>query len=189
MVEIRPLSNLPDVVAFTPRQFKDSRGYFMETFRQSWMATAGIEANFVQDNQSYSAVRGTLRGLHFQNAPQAQGKLVRCARGRVWDVAVDLRPGSQTYGLWAAMELTADGGEQLYIPPGFAHGFLTLTNDCLLCYKCTAYYHEASESSIHYADPDIAIDWPDLGIEFALSQKDLKGGSFKEYNELMATAQ
>lgn len=181
MVETHALSKLPQVVSFRPPQFKDSRGSFMETFREEWFAAKGLKGRFVQDNQSLSSVKGTLRGLHFQREPHAQGKLVRCVHGRIWDLAVDLRLDSETFGVWDALELTAAGGEQLYIPPGFAHGFVTLEEACLVAYKCTAPYNSAAEGAIHYADPELAILWPELGVPFAVSGKDAAAGSFASY--------
>ena len=181
MVEIRPLPELPEVLHIQPKKLGDSRGFFMETFRDQWLEAQGLSIKFCQDNQSFSAVKGTLRGLHFQRDPQAQGKLVRCLAGQIWDVAVDIRPQSSTFGKWAALTLTAEMGEQLYIPPGFAHGFLTLEPNCLVAYKCTAYYNQTAEGSIHYADPDLAIAWPPIGAAFALSDKDAAAGSFATY--------
>ena len=181
MVEVQALAGLPEVLCFTPQKFADSRGHFMETFRQSWLTDAGVAAVFVQDNQSFSAAKGTLRGLHFQRPPQAQGKLVRCLQGRIWDVAVDIRPSSATLGTWVAQELTAERGEQLYIPPGFAHGFLTLVDNCIVAYKCTAYYSPQADGAIHFADPQLAIDWPTAVGTPILSEKDAAAPNFGDY--------
>ena len=126
VVKSQSLNKLSEVVALRPQRIGDERGYFAETFRHEWFAAEGIDVHFCQDNQSYSAAVGTVRGLHFQHPPYAQGKLVRVLRGAVFDVAVDIRAHSPTFGIWDGMELTAAGGEQLYIPPGFAHGFMTL---------------------------------------------------------------
>ena len=183
MVEARPLPKLPEVLAFAPRRFGDDRGYFSETFRDAWFEAAGVSVRFCQDNQSFSAEAGTVRGLHFQRAPHAQGKLVRVLRGAIYDVAVDIRPASPTFGTWDGVELTADGGAQLYIPPGFAHGFMTLSADCLVAYKCTAYYNQMAEGSIAYADPDLGIDWPALDVPATLSAKDAVAPSFAALKE------
>ena len=183
MVECESLPRLPDVLVFSPRRFEDGRGYFMETFRRSWLTDAGIEAELVQDNQSFSRETGTLRGLHFQVAPYAQAKFVRCLAGRVWDVAVDLREQSPTFGIWDGCELSAENGKQVFVPEGFAHGFLTLEPDCILAYKCAAYYNKQSERTIHYADPDLAIDWPDVGAEFSLSKKDAAASNLQDLRQ------
>ncbi|MEJ5187931.1 MAG: dTDP-4-dehydrorhamnose 3,5-epimerase, partial [Breznakiellaceae bacterium] len=161
------------LVIITPRVFADERGFFMESYKASDFAAAGIQETFVQDNHSRSA-RGTLRGLHFQKAPYAQGKLVRVTRGAVWDVAVDLRPGSVTFGKWFGIELSETNKILLWIPPGFAHGFVALEDNTELQYKCTAEYHAPSDAGIRWDDPDLAIPWPDLGIPYILSEKDKK---------------
>jgi dTDP-4-dehydrorhamnose 3,5-epimerase len=148
------------VVRIVPKRFEDARGWFSETYRQDRFGAAGVDATFVQDNQSFSRAAGTLRGIHFQRPPQAQAKLVRCLRGRIWDVAVDLRAGSPTFGQWVAAELTAAGGEQLYVPAGFGHGFLTLEEDCEVAYKTSAYYAPDCDAGLAWNDPALAIDWP-----------------------------
>lgn len=148
-----------DVYIIEPQVFGDHRGWFMESWSQRKMEEAGLFYTFVQDNQSYSAHKGTLRGLHFQNGDASQAKLVRCTRGAVLDVAVDLRQGSPTYQKWVAVELSAENRRQLLIPRGFAHGFLTLTDDVEFLYKADNYYHQPSERSILWSDPDLAIDW------------------------------
>lgn len=185
MLEAQPLLKLPEVLAFRPRRFGDDRGYFMETFRDQWFEAAGVSVRFCQDNQSHSAQTGTVRGLHFQRVPHAQGKLVRVLAGAVYDVAVDIRPESPTFGQWDGMELTAEGGEQLFIPPGFAHGFMTLADDTLVAYKCTAYYNQAAEGSIAFADPDLAIAWPSLAGPAVLSTKDAAAPSFAAFQETL----
>lgn len=162
---------LEGLVLTQPRVFPDGRGSFFETYKQSEYQANGITEAFVQDNHSISS-RGVLRGLHYQNAPQAQGKLVRVIRGAVWDVAVDLRRVSPTFGRWFGLELSAENRTQLYIPPGFAHGFLTLKDDTEFCYKCTAEYHKASEGGIRWDDPTLAIQWPFVGLEVSISEKD-----------------
>lgn len=155
-----------------PDCFGDARGWFMETYSRPRYAELGIDCDFVQDNQSYSARKGILRGLHFQNAPYAQAKLIRCTRGAVFDVAVDLRTGSATYGRWYGLELSADNRTQFFIPRGFAHGFLTLTDDVEFQYKVDQIYSKEHDRSIRYDDPAIGIEW---GItEPILSEKDLQ---------------
>jgi len=153
----------------SPRIFFDGRGQFIESFRKSDFAAAGIAVEFVQDNQSISK-RGTLRGLHFQHPPFAQAKLVRVARGAVWDVALDLRKGSSTYLKWFGLELSGSDGRMLYIPAGFAHGFVALEDDTMFIYKCSAEYDRRSEGGIRWDDPDIAIAWPTDTVE--VSERD-----------------
>ena len=162
---------IPDVLLIVPRRFSDLRGYFVETYSFDRFAALGIDRPFVQDNQSLSRPKGTLRGLHCQIAPFAQGKLVRVVRGAVWDVAVDIRTGSPSYGKWTTATLTADGGEQLWVPPGFLHGFLTLSPDTEIFYKVTANYDRASERGVIWSDPTLEIPWP-LEREPVLSDKD-----------------
>jgi dTDP-4-dehydrorhamnose 3,5-epimerase len=152
-----------------PRRFRDERGFFMETYHESEFRAAGIGEPFVQDNHSRSS-KGVLRGLHFQVGQKAQGKLVRAVAGAIWDVAVDIRPASSTYGSWWGIELSADNALMLYLPPGFAHGFLTLSEEAQVIYKCTAEYDKASEAGIRWDDPDLAIDWPSR--EVIVSAKD-----------------
>lgn len=148
------------VVRFVPKRFEDARGWFSETFQRDRFAAAGIDTPFVQDNQSYSRSAGTLRGIHFQTPPHAQAKLVRCLRGRIWDVAVDLRRDSPTFGQSVAAELTAAGGEQLFVPVGFGHAFLTLEDDCEVAYKTSEFYAPDCDGGIAWNDPTLAIDWP-----------------------------
>lgn len=163
---------LPDVVLVTPRRFGDRRGYFSETFRTDKFSEHVGLFRFVQDNQSFSASVGTVRGLHFQLEPRAQGKLVRCISGSILDVAVDIRRSSPTYGRYVQVELSADNGQQLWIPPGFAHGFCTLEPGCILSYKVTDYYSPDHDRGLLWNDPDIGIDWPiDVGRAI-LSDKD-----------------
>ncbi len=151
--------SIPDVIVVRVRKFADSRGHFLETFRQSDFAAMGIGCEFVQDNQAFSAQAGTIRGLHFQTPPHAQAKLVRVLRGAVYDAAVDLRQGSPTYGKWCGARLTAEGGEQIFVPRGFAHGYCTLEPDTVVAYKVDAYYAPQSEAGLMWNDPDIGIDW------------------------------
>lgn len=141
-------------------RWRDARGWFVETYSEPKFHGRGIDCRFVQDNHSFSAAAFTLRGLHFQVPPCAQDKLVGCVRGRVFDVAVDVRRGSPTFGDWVGAELSAEGGDQMFIPVGFAHGFLTLEPNCEVAYKCSNSYSMAHESGLRWDDPDIAIDWP-----------------------------
>jgi dTDP-4-dehydrorhamnose 3,5-epimerase len=160
------------VLIFEPKAFGDARGFFMESFNQrAFNQAVGHEVQFVQDNHSRSA-KGVLRGLHFQKAPHAQGKLVRVAAGAVYDVAVDIRPGSPTYGRWVGAELSASNHRQLWIPPGLAHGFLVLTDSADFLYKTTDYYAPHAEGAVRWDDPDLAIPWPDVGMPPQLSAKD-----------------
>lgn len=153
-------SPLPGVLILEPRVHGDARGFFVETFRESELATAGLPTRFVQDNQSRSK-RGILRGLHYQ-LEQPQGKLVRVARGRVFDVAVDVRRRSPCFGKWFGMELDDVSQRMMYVPPGFAHGFLVLSEEADFVYKCTDYYHPLSERGVAWNDPDVGIVWPDI---------------------------
>lgn len=148
------------VLLLSPRRFGDARGWFMETYNQRALAEAGFDRPFVQDNLSLSQPTGTLRGLHFQSPPHGQDKLVRCARGRILDVAVDLRRGSPTYGKWVGAELSGENGRQLLIPVGFGHGFVTLEPDCEVAYKCTEFYAPECDGGVRWDDPEIGIDWP-----------------------------
>ena len=149
---------IPGVVILEPKVFGDSRGFFLETYNAQRYAEAGVPGPFVQDNLSRS-VKGTLRGLHFQQ-PNPQGKLVQCLAGAVWDVAVDVRQGSPTFGRWVGVELTADNRRQLWVPPGFAHGFCVLTDSADFQYKCTALYAPGAEGSVRWNDPQLGIAWP-----------------------------
>jgi dTDP-4-dehydrorhamnose 3,5-epimerase len=161
--------SLPEVILVKPRVFRDDRGYFFETYKKSDFAAGGIAEDFVQDNYSHS-MRGVIRGLHYQKEPYAQGKLVRCAAGRILDVAVDIRRGSPSYGKWVAARLTDRNQCMLYIPPGFAHGFLALSETADVFYKCTTEYAPQCDRGIIWNDPDIAVAWPELNP--VLSPKD-----------------
>ena len=162
-----------------PTVFKDERGYFMEVYNKRDFEEAGLDMDFVQDNQSMS-VMGVLRGLHYQKQ-YPQGKLVRAIRGSVFDVAVDLRTHSQTYGMWYGVELTEENKKQFYIPEGFAHGFLVLSDVAEFSYKCTDFYHPGDEGGLIYNDPDIGVEWPiSEGMELILSEKDKKWGRLSE---------
>jgi dTDP-4-dehydrorhamnose 3,5-epimerase len=172
---------LPGVILVTPRRFSDARGYFSETYNEKTFRAAGIAASFVQDNQSLSTQRGTIRGLHFQLPPAAQGKLVRVVQGSVYDVAVDLRVGSPTYGRWDGATLTAGGGEQIYVPRGFAHAFCTLEPDTVVAYKVDDFYAPACDSGLIWNDPTLAIEWPVAANEVVLSDKDQKLGRFADF--------
>jgi len=155
-----------------PRRHGDDRGYFMETFKSDWFRDAVADVVFVQDNQAMSAEAGTIRGLHFQRAPTAQGKLIRCLRGAIFDVAVDIRPGSATFGQWLGVTLTPESGDQLWVPEGFAHGYCTLTADTEVFYKVTAPYSPADEGGLAFDDPDVGIDWPVAAGDAILSPRD-----------------
>jgi len=179
-MDVRNLG-LPGVILLRPRRFADARGYFTETYNEKAFQAAGIAARFVQDNQSFSARRGTIPGLHFQLPPAAQAKLVRVLHGSVYDVAVDLRAGSPGYGRWVAETLTAEGGEQLFVPRGFAHAFCTLQPDTLVAYKVDEFYVPASDSGLIWNDPTLAIEWPVAQSEAVLSEKDLKLGRFADF--------
>ena len=163
---------IPDVILVTPKRFGDERGYFSETFRENDYAAAGITGPFVQDNHAYSTHAGVLRGLHYQRPPSAQAKLVRCTRGAIFDVAVDIRQGSKTFGKYVSAELSAENGAHLYIPVGFAHGYLTLTEHCDVLYKVSDYYSPEDEGGLAWDDPTLAIDWPMPKSEIRLSEKD-----------------
>ncbi len=168
-------TQIPDVLIFEPKVFGDARGFFMESFnRKVFEAAVGQPFDFVQDNHSRSS-KGVLRGLHYQLPPYAQGKLVRVARGAVFDVAVDIRRQSPTFGQWAGAELTEDNQRQLWVPPGFAHGFLVLSDSADFLYKTTAYYAPTHDRGIAWNDPALAIHWPDTGCPPALSAKDQAG--------------
>ena len=169
-MEILPLA-LPDVKLVRPRRFGDERGWFMETYRREALAAAAITDDFVQDNQSFSAARGTVRGLHFQKPPRAQAKLVRVLSGRILDVAVDLRGSSPTFGRHVAVEI-GDDGTSVYVPVGFAHGFCTLTPDAIIAYKVSDTYAPEADAGVLWNDPALGIAWPVSEAEATLSTKD-----------------
>ncbi|MDD3517595.1 MAG: dTDP-4-dehydrorhamnose 3,5-epimerase [Chromatiales bacterium] len=172
-------TEIPEVIIVEPRVFSDERGFFMETWERRKYAAGGIDVDFVQDNHSAS-VQGTLRGLHYQ-VQQAQGKLVRAIEGEIFDVAVDLRRSSPTFGRWVGARLSADNRRQLWVPPGFAHGFFVTSETAQVLYKCTDYYAPQHERSLRWDDPDLGIDWPLVdGIEVLLSPKDAAGLSLRE---------
>jgi dTDP-4-dehydrorhamnose 3,5-epimerase len=172
---------IPEVVLVTPPRFGDNRGFFSETYNAPrFAAEAGIELPFVQDNHSFSKQKGVVRGLHCQLAPHPQGKLVRCSKGAIFDVAVDARVGSPTYGKWVGAELTGDNWSQLWVPPGFLHGFCTLTDDVEVLYKCTDVWNKECERSVLWNDPDIGIEWPIKADEAVLSEKDKVATPFRD---------
>lgn len=174
---------LSGVLVLEPRIFKDDRGYFVETFQLQRYKDAGITLPFVQDNASHS-VKGTLRGMHFQE-PNPQGKLVACLRGVIWDAVVDIRKGSPTFGKWFGVELSSETGRQIWVPPGFAHGFCVLSDRADVLYKCTDYYAPGAERSIVWNDPDVGIDWP---VEAPLlSPKDATAPRLKDAPVLPST--
>jgi dTDP-4-dehydrorhamnose 3,5-epimerase len=165
---------LPDVKIVNPQRIGDQRGFFSETYNRQRFAEAGIDVEFVQDNHSLSAVPGTVRGLHFQSEPFAQAKLVRVVRGRILDVAVDIRRSSPTFGKHVAVELSAENGLQLLVPVGFAHGFCTLEPDTEIVYKVSGYYSAAHDHGLRWNDPALGIDWPVAPANAVLSDKDKK---------------
>lgn len=172
---------LKDLVVLQPKVFADERGYFFESYSKAAFEKLGLTLNFVQDNQSLSG-KGVLRGLHFQNNPFAQGKLVRVITGAVYDVAVDIRKNSPTYGKWFGIELTEENKTMMYIPEGFAHGFVTLKDQTIFSYKCTNVYNKASEDCLLWSDTDLRIDWKIS--DPILSEKDLLGKKFREFESL-----
>ena len=174
-VETTPIEGL---LVITPTVFGDNRGYFMETYNAADFKEAGIDCNFVQDNQSASK-QGVIRGLHFQK-DYPQDKLVRVIKGEVFDVAVDMRKGSKTYGQWFGIRLSEENKKMFFIPKNFAHGFLVLSDYAEFTYKCTELYHPNDEGGIIYNDPDIGINWPDDGLELIFSEKDKKWPTLKE---------
>jgi dTDP-4-dehydrorhamnose 3,5-epimerase len=170
-------TKLPGLLVIDPKVFGDERGYFFESFNQKVFEAAGLETNFLQDKESKSA-RGVLRGLHFQAPPFEQGKLVRVARGAVMDVSVDIRKASPTYGKWESFELSEHNKRMLWIPPGFAHGFVSLEDDTIFIYKCTNIYHSESEGSVRWNDQDLGIVW---GVDDpVVSEKDQQAPLFSE---------
>lgn len=169
---------ISDLVIVEPRIFTDPRGYFFESFSEKHFAAAGFPTQFVQDNQSCSQ-QGTLRGLHFQKEPHGQGKLVRVLSGTIFDVAVDIRPGSETYGKWVGVTLDAIAHAMFYIPPGFAHGFYVTSHEAVVSYKCTTPYHPEAESGIRWDDTTLNVAWPWVeGAPLIVSEKDKQWGAF-----------
>lgn len=171
---------LAGVLILTPRRFGDNRGWFSESWNRKTLAAAGLTLpEFVQDNHSLSSSIGTVRGLHFQSPPHAQGKLVRCGRGRLYDVAVDIRRGSPSYGQWVGEELSAENGRQLWIPAGFLHGFMTLEPDTEIVYKCTDHYAPDCDGAVLW--DSCGIDWPIAGLTPEISEKDAKAPAFADF--------
>lgn len=168
---------LEGLLVIEPKVFRDDRGFFLEPYNAQRYKAAGVDADFVQDNHSFSA-RGVLRGLHFQTSP-GQAKLLRCGRGSIWDVAVDIRPDSATFGKWWGLELDSQSHRQLYIPVGFAHGFCVLSDEAEVLYKCSSVYDPATESGIAWDDPDFAVEWPLK--DPTISLRDQKNQSFAQY--------
>lgn len=177
-------SNTPieGLLVLTPKVFTDNRGYFYESYNKRTLEEAGLKVDFVQDNESFSS-QNTLRGLHFQKPPFAQAKLVRVLEGAVWDVAVDLRAASPTFGKWFGVELSAENKKQFFIPRGFAHGFAVLTPTAKFAYKCDNFYNKPSEGSIRFDDAALQVDWKIDLSKAVLSEKDLKNASFAAYKE------
>lgn len=178
-------TKIPGVVIIQPQVFGDSRGYFMECYRRADFAAAGINKEFVQDNES-SSTKGVLRGLHFQKN-HTQGKLVRVTHGEVFDVAVDVRLGSETYGQWVGVTLSAEKKNMFYIPEGFAHGFLVLSDTAEFVYKCTDVYDPTSEGGIPWNDEVIGVEWPKLDVPYKTSEKDEKHDAFRNQDFSWAT--
>ena len=176
--------DIEGVIAITPDRFGDARGFFSETWNAARFAAAGVDVTFIQDNQSLSRDRGVLRGLHCQVGPNAQGKLVRCLRGAIWDVAVDARRSSPTFGRWVGVELSAENWRQLWIPPGFLHGFCTLLPDTEVVYKVTAPYDRDAERGVIWNDPTLALPWPIEPATATLSDKDLTLPNWNNLPEL-----
>lgn len=172
-------TKLKGVFVLEPKVHGDHRGWFTETYNKVIFENAGLKLNFIQDNHSFSASRGTLRGLHYQMNPKAQTKLVRCTKGAIFDVAVDIRQGSNTYGEWYGIELSAENKKQLLVPQGFAHGFMTITDDVEVQYKVDELYSPENDRGIIWNDPDIGIKWP-LNIQIILSDKDKNAPPLKD---------
>jgi dTDP-4-dehydrorhamnose 3,5-epimerase len=178
--------SIPDVKLIKPRRFADARGFFAETFSRRRFVEAGLVADFVQDNQSLSRPAGTVRGLHFQRAPHGQAKLVRVLRGAIFDVALDIRPGSATYGQHVALELTAEDGAMILVPEGFAHGVCTLTANTEILYKVNRDYAPEQEGGILWNDPALGIAWPVDPAGAVLSERDRKWPTLSEYTKAVA---
>lgn len=177
---------LNGVYEITPQRFGDHRGFFSESYNAKQFTDQGIDIAFVQDNHSLSSAAGTVRGLHFQSPPHAQDKLVRCGRGRIFDVAVDIRKGSPTYGQWYGAELSFENGKQLLMPAGFAHGFMTLEPDSEIVYKCSEFYAPEYDCGIMWNDPDVGIVWPLDSIDAILSEKDAIAPKLSDFDSPFA---
>jgi dTDP-4-dehydrorhamnose 3,5-epimerase len=179
MMQIERLA-IEGILVLVPTRRSDQRGFFSETYRSDLLAADGLRANFVQDNHVYSAERGVLRGLHFQVPPHAQGKLVRCTRGAILDVVVDVRKDSPTWAQYASIELSAENWKQLWVPPGFAHGYVTLDPNCEVIYKVTDYWAPDCERGVVWNDPDLGIDWRVSESELILTERDRGYPSLRE---------
>lgn len=174
--------DIEGLVLFKPRKIEDHRGFFAETFRQNiFDESVGVGQKFVQDNHSFSEKKGTVRGLHYQAPPHAQGKLVRCVAGKILDVAVDVRRGSPHFGQHVSAELSHENGHQLWVPAGFLHGFITLSDKCHVAYKVTDYYDHESENNVLWCDDDLAIDWGELQSSAIISDKDKDASAFSNW--------
>lgn len=172
-------TNIEGLIIIEPEVFRDARGYFLESYHKSRLEALGIHREFIQDNQSCST-HGVIRGLHYQRAPYSQAKLIRVTEGTIYDVAVDIRTGSPTFGSWFGLEISEENHLQLLIPEGFAHGFSVISDHATVFYKCDAYYHPESESGIRYNDPDLGIDWKIDPDDVVVSQKDFALPLFKD---------
>ena len=175
-------TSLEGVLLITPKRFEDARGHFSETWSRKILQEVGIDITWVQDNSSLSRDVGTVRGLHYQAPPHAQAKLVRCGRGCLFDVAVDIRVGSPTYGHWVGQELSAENGRQMLIPEGFLHGFVTRAPETEILYKCSDYYAPACDGAVRFDSPEIGINWGLAGLEPVLSEKDAAAQAFSDFN-------
>ena len=172
--------DIPDILVITPTRHTDARGFFSEVFRSEWLAPYGVNAPFVQENHAFSAQRGVLRGLHYQAPPSAQGKLLRCLKGAILDVVVDIRHGSPTFGRHVSVESSAANWRQIWIPPGFAHGYVTLEPNTEVLYKVTAYYDPAAERGVAWDDPALGIDWRLPAAGMIIADKDLRNPPLAE---------
>ena len=182
MTEFVRDSLIPDVILVIPKRYEDPRGFFEETYVEERFKQNGITCDFMQDNHSRSLSKGIIRGLHFQTPPFAQDKLVRCTRGRVWDIAVDIRAGSPTFGKYASAELTEQNGHQFFVPIGFAHAFCTLEDDCEVQYKVSNKYSPDNDAGLAFNDPDLGIEWPFSHSDLVLSDKDSKLPKLSDFN-------
>jgi len=181
---LKTSAGLPRIIV--PKRHLDDRGWFSESFNKERLSEIGIGCDFIQDNESNSKRAGTLRGLHFQLPPQAQAKLVSVVRGKILDVVVDVRHGSPTYGKHVSVEISAESGQRIYVPAGFAHGFLTLENDVVVMYKVSTSYAPALDAGIRWNDPDIAISWPIKNADVIISEKDRRLPLLKEFSSPFA---
>jgi dTDP-4-dehydrorhamnose 3,5-epimerase len=187
-VQIERLA-IPEVLAVTPAKHGDERGFFSEVYRADALSDAGVDAHFVQDNHVFSSQRGVLRGLHFQLSPSEQGKLVRCTRGSILDVAVDIRAGSPTFGEHVSLELSGANWRQIWVPPGFAHGYVTLEPDCEVAYKVTNYYDPTTDRGLAWDDPALGIDWRLPANELTISAKDQQNPVLADFGPAFSYAE